>query len=290
MGASSVQGVAATRGARRLLPEGRTAVMGILNVTPDSFSDGGSYAATDAALAHARCMIAAGADLIDVGGESTRPGAPAIDAAVERARVLPVIEALRAETALPISIDTSKADVAAAALAVGADMVNDVSAGRFDVGMLPLVAERGAAIVLMHMQGVPATMQDAPVYGDVVGEVGAFLAARAAAARAAGIPAERIWLDPGIGFGKHGAHNLALLAGLERLVALGHPIVVGASRKGFLAALSGDPVAARLPASLAAAVLAAARGARVVRVHDVGATRSALAVGDALARTGRVCG
>ena len=290
METSAGAGVATARGAARLLPEGRTAVMGILNVTPDSFSDGGRYAATDAALAHAGRMIAEGADLIDVGGESTRPGASPVDAAAERDRILPVVAALRAATALPISIDTTKADVAAAALAVGADMVNDVSAGRFDAGMLPLVAARGAAIVLMHMQGTPATMQDAPSYGDVVAEVAGFLAARAAAARAAGIAPERIWLDPGIGFGKRPAHNLALLAGLERLVELGHPIVVGASRKGFLGALSGDPVDARLPASLAAAVLAAADGARVVRAHDVGATRSALAVGDALARARRVRG
>ncbi|MBI3769030.1 MAG: dihydropteroate synthase [Deltaproteobacteria bacterium] len=282
--------MAATRVERRRLPEGRTVVMGILNVTPDSFADGGRYAAPEAALAHARRLIAEGADVIDVGGESTRPGALPIDATLERARVVPVIAALRAETTLPISVDTTKAEVAAAALAVGADMVNDVSAGCFDAGMLPLVAERGAAIVLMHMQGDPATMQDAPTYGDVVGEVAAFLAARAAAAREAGIAAERIWLDPGIGFGKRCEHNLALLAGLERLVDLGYPVVVGASRKGFLGALSGDPVDARLPASLAAAVLAAARGARVVRVHDVGATRSALAVADALARLGRVRG
>jgi dihydropteroate synthase len=290
MRSSSVEGMAATRVERRLLPEGRTVVMGILNVTPDSFADGGRYAGPDAALAHARRLIAEGADVIDVGGESTRPGARPVDAALERARVVPVIEALRAETALPISVDSTKAEVAAAALAVGADMVNDVSAGCFDAGMLPLVAERGAAIVLMHMQGDPATMQDAPTYGDVVGEVAAFLAARAAAAREAGIAAERIWLDPGIGFGKRLEHNLALLAGLERFVELGYPVVVGASRKGFLGALTGDPVDARLPASLAAAVLAATRGARVVRVHDVGATRSALAVADALARLGRVRG
>ncbi len=290
MRSSSVEGMAATRVERWLLPEGRTVVMGILNVTPDSFADGGRYAGPDAALAHARRLIAEGADVIDVGGESTRPGARPVDAALERARVVPVIEALRAETALPISVDSTKAEVAAAALAVGADMVNDVSAGCFDAGMLPLVAERGAAIVLMHMQGDPATMQDAPTYGDVVGEVAAFLAARAAAAREAGIAAERIWLDPGIGFGKRLEHNLALLAGLERFVELGYPVVVGASRKGFLGALTGDPVDARLPASLAAAVLAATRGARVVRVHDVGATRSALAVADALARLGRVRG
>jgi dihydropteroate synthase len=287
---SAGEGVAATPGARRLLPEGRTAVMGIVNVTPDSFSDGGAYAAPEAALAHARRLIAEGADVIDVGGESTRPGSLPIDAAVERARVVPVVAALRAETTVPISVDTTKAEVAAAALAVGADMVNDVSAGRVDAGMLPLVAERGAAIVLMHMQGVPATMQDAPAYGDVVGEVCEFLAERAAAACAAGVAAGRVWIDPGIGFGKRHEQNLALLAGLERLVELGYPVVLGASRKGFLGALTGASADARLPASLAAAVCAAAHGARVVRVHDVAATRHALAVADAIARSGRLDG
>jgi len=282
--------VAVTRAERRLLPEGRTAVMGIVNVTPDSFSDGGLYASPEVALAHARQLVADGADVIDVGGESTRPGALPVDAATERARVVPVIEALRAETDLPISVDKTKAEVAAAALAVGADMVNDVSAGRFDDAMLPLVAERDAAIVLMHMRVVPATMQDAPIYGDVVAEVAAFLAARAEAARAAGIAAGRIWVDPGIGFGKRREHNLALLAGLERLVALGYPVVVGASRKEFLGSLSGASLDERLAPSLAAAVLAAAAGARALRVHDVAATRTALAIANAVARAGRADG
>ncbi|HEY2389130.1 MAG TPA: dihydropteroate synthase [Candidatus Binatia bacterium] len=268
--------------------------MGIVNVTPDSFADGGRWATPPEAVAHARRLLDEGADVLDVGGESTRPGARPVPAAEERARVLPVITALREATDAPISIDTTKAEVAADALAVGADMVNDVSAGRFDAAMLPLVAERGAAIVLMHMQGTPATMQDAPHYGDVVAEVGAFLAERAEAARAAGIAADRIWLDPGIGFGKLPAHNLALLAGLEPLVALGYPILIGASRKGFLGVLTRGhdtrpaPVGARLEASLAAAVLAAAGGARVVRVHDVGATRRALAVADAARRAARM--
>jgi len=180
--------------------------------------------------------------------------------------------------------------VMAAALAVGADMVNDVSAGRFDAAMLPLVAERGAAIVLMHMQGVPATMQDAPTYGDVVAEVAAFLAARVDAARAAGVAAERIWVDPGIGFGKRAEHNLALLAGLERVVAVGYPVVVGASRKGFLGTLTGAATDERLAPSLAAAVVAAAGGARMVRVHYVRATRAALALADAVVRAGRAGG
>ena len=275
---------------RVVLPADRTAVMGVLNVTPDSFADGGLRQEVDAALAWARTLIAEGADLIDVGGESTRPGAQPVSAEVEHARVVPVIAALRAETNLPISVDTSKASVAAAALAAGADVVNDVSAGRGDPAMLALVATRGAGVVLMHMQGVPATMQEAPAYGDVGTEVASFLGERAAAACAAGVPAADVWIDPGIGFGKRLEHNLALLARLERLVGLGFPVVVGASRKGFLGALSGASVGDRLPASLAAAVLAAAHGARVVRVHDVGATRRALAVADALTRAGRTQG
>jgi len=255
--------------------------MGILNVTPDSFADGGRYTTVERAVAHARRLIAEGADLIDVGGESTRPGAEPVAAAEESARVVPVVAALRAETALPISVDTTKAEVAAVSLAAGADMVNDVSGGRFDPAMLPLVAARGAAVVLMHMQGTPATMQQAPAYGDVVAEVAAFLSERAAAARSAGVDSARIWIDPGIGFGKRLEHNLALLVHIERLAALGFPVLVGASRKAFLGELSGDSVDGRLAASLAAAVLAVAHGARAVRVHDVAATRRALAVADA---------
>jgi dihydropteroate synthase len=275
---------------RVVLPEGRAAVMGIVNVTPDSFFDGGRTATPDAAMAHARRLIAEGADLLDVGGESTRPGARPVAADEELARVLPVVTALRAETDLPISIDTTKSAVAAAALAAGADIVNDVSAGRLDPAMLPLAARHGAVVVLMHMQGTPATMQEAPAYDDVVAEVAAFLAARARAAEAAGIAAERIWVDPGIGFGKRLEHNLELLAHLERLCALGYPVLVGVSRKSFLAALTGEPVERRLAGSLAAAVSAAARGARIVRVHDVAATRGALAVATAVAAAGAEAG
>ena len=281
--AEHAAGQVAARARRALWPSGHTAVMGIVNVTPDSFYDGGRCQTVDAALAHARRLLAEGADLIDVGGESTRPGARPVPAAEERARVLPVIAAVRAATDLPISIDTTKAEVAAAALAAGADIVNDVSAGRFDAAMLPLVAERGAGIVLMHMHGTPATMQDAPAYDDVVAEVRAFLAERAAAARAAGIAADRIVVDPGIGFGKRLEHNLALLAHLGRLAELGFPVAVGTSRKAFLGTLTGDPPAERLAASIAAAVLAAARGARILRVHDVAATKRALAVAEAIA-------
>ena len=261
--------------------------MGIVNVTPDSFYDGGRHAGVDAAVAHGRALVAEGADLLDVGGESTRPGATPVAADEELRRVVPVITALRAETSLPISVDTMKATVAEAALAAGADVVNDVTAGRHDARMLPLVAQHGAGIVLMHMQGTPATMQVAPAYGDVIAEVTAFLADRAAAARAAGVAADRILVDPGIGFGKRLEHNLALLARLETIVALGYPVLIGVSRKGFLGALTGDTVADRLAASTAAAALAAAHGARVVRVHDVAATVRALRVADAIGSAGK---
>ncbi len=258
--------------------------MGIVNVTPDSFYDGGRHAVPDAALAHARRLLAEGADLIDIGGESTRPGAQPIAADEECARVIPVVAALRGESDVPISVDTTKAAVAAEALAHGADVVNDISAGRFDAAMLPLVAARGATVVLMHMQGTPATMQTAPAYDDVVAEVEAFLRAHIDAAAAAGIGHSRIWLDPGIGFGKRREDNLTLLAHLRRLAALGFPLLVGASRKRFLAADRDDAPDDRLAASLAAATLAAAGGAAIVRVHDVAATRRAVALADAMNR------
>jgi dihydropteroate synthase len=230
-------------------------------------------------------LIGEGADVIDIGGESTRPGAQPVGAAEECARVVPVVAALRGETDLPISIDTSKVEVAAAALTAGADIVNDVTAGR-DPAMLALVAERGATIVLMHMQGTPVTMQRAPTYDDVVAEVADFLAARAAAARTEGVAPTHIWIDPGLGFGKRPHHNLQLLAHLQRLTGLGYPVLVGASRKAFLGVVTGDPVEARLAGSLAAAVLAAERGARIVRVHDVAATRAAVAVAAAVRQAG----
>jgi dihydropteroate synthase len=264
--------------------------MGILNVTPDSFYDGGHHADRDAALAHARALVAEGADLIDVGGESSRPGALPITVDEECARVVPVVEALRRESAVAISVDTTKAAVAAAALTAGADVVNDISAGRFDGAMLPLVAARGATIVLMHMQGTPATMQDAPRYDDVLAEVEAFLAGRVAAAIAGGIARNRIWIDPGIGFGKGQEHNLTLLAGLGRLRRFELPILVGASRKRFLAAPGDDDPADRLAASLAAATLATAAGATIVRVHDVAATRRATALADAWRRAAEQVG
>ncbi len=255
--------------------------MGIVNVTPDSFSDGGLHATEDAAVAHGLALLAEGADVLDVGGESTRPGAEPVSAEEEMRRVAPVVRRL-AEAGAVVSVDTMKARVAEAALAAGARIVNDVTAGR-DPAMLPLVAREGAGVVLMHMQGEPRTMQQDPRYHDVVKEVAAFLHDRARAALAAGVARDAIVLDPGLGFGKTQAHNLALLRGLPEIAALGHPVLVGASRKGFLGALAGakDP-ADRVEASIAAHALAVARGASIVRVHDVKAHKRALAVADAI--------
>jgi dihydropteroate synthase len=251
---------------------GRPAVMGIVNVTPDSFSDGGRFLMPDAAVAHAERLVAEGADAVDVGGESTRPGAVPVGAAEEAARVVPVIAALaRRFPALVLSVDTSKAEVAAAALDGGAVVVNDVSAGR-DAAMLPLVAARGAGVILMHMRGEPRTMLADTAYADVVAEVHAFLGERAAAATAAGVAPDRVILDPGIGFGKDLEGNLRLLAALPDLAALGHPVAVGVSRKSFIFRLTGAAVDARLPGSLAALGPAAALPRVLVRVHDVAAT------------------
>ncbi len=251
--------------------------MGVLNVTPDSFSDGGRFLDPDAAIAHARRLIAEGADVVDVGGESTRPGAEPVSESEERRRVLPVIEAIAAEAR--VSIDTRKAGVARAAVEAGATLINDVSAS------LHLVAaDCGVGWVAMHMQGEPATMQAEPRYGDVVAEVRTFLVERAEQAIAAGV--EEVWIDPGIGFGKTAAHNLQLLARLDELVSTGFPVVVGTSRKRFLGALlaASDgadapvPTDDRLEGSLATATWAMAEGARMVRVHDVLATVQAAKV------------
>jgi dihydropteroate synthase len=259
----------------------RGALVGVLNVTPDSFSDGGRYSDVAVALAHGRRLAADGAALVDVGGESTRPGAEPVPAALELERVLPVIEGLVAE-GIAVSIDTSKAAVAQAALAAGAVLVNDVTALRGDPEMASVVAGAGADLCLMHMLGEPRTMQDDPRYDDVVAEVEGFLAERAEAAVDAGVPRERIALDPGIGFGKTLAHNLALLHALPRLAQLG-PVLVGVSRKRFLGALSGRPVAGdRVAASVAAALYCYRGGAHLLRVHDVRATADALAVERAL--------
>ncbi len=267
----------------RRLDEGRPAIMGVLNVTPDSFSDGGEHLDPRAAIDHARRMIAQGADLLDLGAESTRPGSARVgaDAQIERlAGVLGPVAAL----GVPVSIDTTRQAVARFALDAGADMVNDVSAGRDDVGLLPLVARREAGLILMHMLGEPKTMQADPRYDDVVGEVCAFLAERLAAAEAAGVRREACLVDPGIGFGKRLEHNLALLGrGVEALSGLGAGVVIGASRKRFIGELTGvDAPGDRAWGTVGACLVARRHGARVFRVHDVGALRQALTVAEAI--------
>jgi len=257
-----------------------TVLMGIVNVTPDSFSDGGRYLDRGAAIEHGIELAAAGADVLDVGGESTRPGAAAVGVEEELARVLPVIEAL-ASAGHRVSVDTSKAAVAERALAAGATIVNDVTA-LGDPAMAAVCADAGCGLILMHMKGTPRTMQDDPRYDDVLVEVRDFLAERLAAAVAAGVAAERVWVDPGIGFGKTVDHNLELIERLGELRELGRPVVLGASRKAFLGELTGREVSDRLAASLAVAVLGVAGGAEVLRVHDVAATRDAVTVAAAL--------
>ncbi len=259
-------------------------IMGVVNVTPDSFSDGGRWLDHEQAITHGLELHAQGAALLDVGGESTRPGAAPVEEAVERERVLPVVAALAAQGAR-VSIDTTKLTVAEAALDAGATYVNDVTAFRHDPSMAGLIASRGATCCLMHMLGEPRTMQEAPQYEDVVDEVKAFLLERVAFAVAEGVPEERIHLDPGIGFGKTATHNLQLLHRLPELVALGFPLVVGASRKSFLGRLTGrgDP-GERLPATLAVNVLALAAGARIFRVHDAREHVDALTVAAATFR------
>jgi dihydropteroate synthase len=256
--------------------------MGVLNVTPDSFSDGGRYESPDAAVAHARRLVDEGAGVVDVGGESTRPGAAAVDAEEELRRVVPVLERLEGT---PVSIDTSKAAVARRALGLGAEMVNDVTALRGDPELAGVVAERGAYLCLMHMQGEPRTMQAAPRYDDVVADVAAFLEERLAFAVEHGIPEERICLDPGIGFGKTPDQNLELIRRLDALVALGRPVLVGFSRKSTLARVLGtEGTTGTSSASVGAAVAAFERGAWMLRVHDVRETVEALAVAAAVER------
>ena len=263
-------------GRRVLRPVGRPLVMGILNLTPDSFFPGsrvtGAAAAVDAAMA----MLAAGADVLDLGAESTRPGAGAVSPAEEQDRLLPAIEAIRARTDAPLTADTRHGQTARLALAAGADAINDIGGGR-DSGLVAAVADAGAGLVLMHMQGEPRTMQDDPVYGDVVADVAAWLDAQAVAATRAGVAASRIMVDPGIGFGKRLEHNLALLAALGT-VAGGRPLLLGASRKSFIDHLAGAPVDQRLGGSLAAVAAAHRHRATMVRVHDVAETVQFLAV------------
>jgi dihydropteroate synthase len=256
--------------------------MGILNVTPDSFSDGGRFTDPDAALAHGLGMVEAGADIIDVGGESTRPGAASVPAAEEARRVLPVIASLAGRSGAVLSVDTTKASVARAALEAGAHIVNDVSALTFDPDMVHVARESNGGVVLMHMRGSPLTMQADPHYADVVAEVAAMLRERVAAAVAAGIDRRRLAVDPGIGFGKTVAHNVRLLRRLDALAGLGLPVLVGLSRKSFLGALTGRDVPGRTAASVAGMLMAVLNGAHIVRVHDVEATVDALRVAEAL--------
>lgn len=261
----------------------RTRVMGILNVTPDSFSDGGDFLALEAAVERALEMVAGGADIIDIGGESSRPGAAPVSLADELARTVPTIGKIRAHSDIPISIDTTKAEVARRSLEAGADIVNDISAFECDPRMAEVVAESGAGVVLMHMQGSPQTMQHDPTYGNVVDEVGAYLRDRIGFATRLGIPADRIVVDPGIGFGKTLEHNLALLRHLAKLAECGRPLLVGASRKRFIGQLTGqDDPAGRLAGSLGVAAWAAQAGAHILRVHDVIETCDVVRIVDTL--------
>jgi dihydropteroate synthase len=255
-------------------------LMGVVNVTPDSFSDGGLFLDPERAIAHGEELVRDGAEILDVGGESTRPGAEEVSAEEEVARVVPVLSGL-AKTAT-VSVDTSKLAVAVAALDAGASIVNDVTALRGDPGIGGLCAERGVGLVLMHMQGDPRTMQESPSYGDVVEDVKAFLAERLEVAVGAGVAEERVWLDPGIGFGKTLEHNLELLRRLGELRALGRPLVVGTSRKSFIGNIDGSEVGDRLGGTIASSVFAAAEGADVLRVHDVAAAAQAVRVAGAI--------
>jgi len=264
----------------------RTLVMGILNVTPDSFSDGGRFLDRATAVAHATRMVDDGADILDVGGESTRPGSTPVSADEELERVHPLIERLaELHPGVPISIDTRKAEVAAEALDAGATIVNDVSGGA-DPAMFDVVRDREAAVVLMHMQGDPATMQEAPHYDDVVGEVHEYLRQQIEAAELAGIDAERIAIDPGIGFGKDLDHNLELMHGVDALLDLGPPVMVGPSRKKFIGTILDLPEGERVEGTVGAVVWMVARGAHLVRVHDVREVVRAVRVSDAIARAG----
>lgn len=251
------------------------AVMGVLNVTPDSFSDGGRFVGRNRAIDHAMTMVEAGAGIIDIGGESTRPGAAPVSVSEEIDRVVPLIEALAGEVPVPLSVDTSKPEVMAAAAMAGAGLINDVYALRLE-GALSAAATTGLPVCVMHMQGEPRTMQRNPVYEDVVSEVGEFLAARLEACLAAGIPRDRLIADPGFGFGKNAVHNATLLNRLDRLRSLGVPLLIGLSRKSFLGRITGREVGARMPASVAVAAMAVCSGASIVRAHDVAATVDAV--------------
>lgn len=264
----------------------RPLLMGILNVTPDSFFDGGLYQTRANAIARAKQMVEEGVDIIDIGAESSRPGSEPIAEGEELTRLIPVVEAVRQVAPVPLSVDTTKSTVARRAIEAGASLVNDISAMTFDPDMAHVVAESGAGIVLMHMQGVPKTMQDAPRYGDVIKEVRDFLAVRMEAASAAGISRKRIILDPGIGFGKLLEHNLTLLAHLRILTELGRPLLVGVSRKGFIGQILKQSAGDRLLGTAAAAAMAVQQGAAMLRVHDVGAMRDVIRTVTAIMRHG----
>lgn len=266
----------------------RTWLVGVVNVTPDSFFDGGLYFEPARAIDRALALAAEGADIIDIGGESSRPGSNPIPAKEEKKRILPVVEVLKQKNSVLISVDTTKAEVAEAALAAGADIINDISAGRFDPRMLPIAARNGAAVILMHMKGTPRTMQIAPHYDDVLGEVKAFLSERLEAAESCGLPRESILLDPGIGFGKQLDHNLILLNNLGALAELGRPLVVGISRKSFLGKILKVEAQDRLEGTIAAAVVSILRGASLLRVHDIQAVKQAVAVAEAIMSQGAV--
>jgi dihydropteroate synthase len=273
---------------RSLTFDERALVMGIVNVTPDSFSDGGRHATTETAVAHGLELVRQGADLLDVGGESTRPGAAPVPAEEELRRVVDVVRELACRSGVPVSIDTSKAEVARAGLRAGAQVVNDVTGLRGDPGMVEVVRASGAAAVVMHMQGTPQTMQEDPRYEDVVREMGEFFEERLQTLTGLGIGAERIALDPGIGFGKTSTHNRELLARLEEYQRFGRPVCLGVSRKGFLGRLLQRPVEGRLAGSLAAACFALGRqSAQILRVHDVEETRDAVTVYAAIRKSGR---
>jgi dihydropteroate synthase len=257
-------------------------IMGVVNVTPDSFSDGGKFFHTDAAVAHGLELAAQGADILDVGGESTRPRATPVSEAEELRRVIPVVEQLAARVKIPISIDTMKPEVARAAIAAGASIVNDVAANREDDAMARVVAGAGAGYVLMHMQGTPQTMQTNPVYADVVREVGEFFSGKIQRLNDCGIAREQVILDVGIGFGKTLEHNLLLIAGLRSFTKLERPLLLGVSRKSFLGGLAGEETAGRLPAALACAALALESGVQIIRTHDLAETAQAVRMTEAI--------
>ena len=271
-------------GKRRFVWGERTFLMGVVNVTPDSFSDGGKHYTTDTAVAAGERLAAEGVDLIDIGGESTRPGAAPVDAAEERRRVEPVVRQLVRQSGLPVSIDTTKAEVAAAALDAGAEIVNDISGLTFDPEMAPTCARLGLSVCAMHIRGTPRNMQEAPSYLDLMGEIIEGLSGSLAVAARGGLAPERIVVDPGLGFGKTAEHNLFILRNLGQLKALGRPLLVGASRKSFIGKVTGRAVGERLPGSLAVLTAAVLGGADLVRVHDVAESRVAAQVVDAIAR------